>query len=257
VQRARPGAAIDDGGVLSETGKKASRNTGPGRIHGATARDLGIAILSGKHAPGDVLPNEINASVQLGISRTAYREAVRILAAKGLVESQPKTGTRVNPRSRWSLLDPDVLAWTFATEPDEDFLTGLFELRLMVEPAAAGFAAERRDDAQLERMRNALIQMQQHTVLTEAGQEADRTFHETVLEATRNEPLATLASSISEAVRWTTIYNQRDPGAQRDTMPDKWKVFDGIAAQRPDQARAAMEHLVKSSLAVAMPRKGG
>jgi len=215
-----------------------------GRIHGSIARTLGIAIVSGRYAPGDVLNNEIDASEQLNVSRSAYREAIRILAAKGLVESRPKAGTRVSPRSRWSLLDPEVLAWFFEAEPSEEFLTSLHELRMIVEPSAAALAAERRNDDQLERMRAALIQMQQHTLATEAGRAADRDFHDTVLEATDNEPLRTLSSSIGAAVRWTTIFKQRDRELARDPIPDHWKVFDAIAASRPDQARQAMERLV-------------
>ena len=85
---------------------------------------------------------EIEASEALGVSRTAYREAIRILAAKGLIESRPKAGTRVTQRSRWNLLDPDVLGWAFESEPDLDLLESLFELRNIVESAAAALAAD-------------------------------------------------------------------------------------------------------------------
>src|SRR5580693_6564703 len=113
------------------------------RLHGSIARKLGIAIVSGEYRPGDLLDGEIESSERLAVSRTAYREAVRILAAKGLVDARPKVGTRVNPRSKWHLLDPDVLDWTFASEPDLVLLDSLFELRNVVESAAAGFAAQR------------------------------------------------------------------------------------------------------------------
>ena len=78
------------------------------RIHGTIARDLGIEIVGGKRKPGDILGGEIEASAALGVSRTAYREAIRILSAKGLVESRPKAGTRISPRRHWNMLDPDV-----------------------------------------------------------------------------------------------------------------------------------------------------
>ncbi len=93
------------------------RGTGA-RHHGAIAHKLGVAILSGDYGPGHVLGAEVIAAELLGVSRTAYREAVQVLTAKGLVESRPKTGTRVLPRERWNLLDPDVLGWAFAGEPD-------------------------------------------------------------------------------------------------------------------------------------------
>ncbi len=86
-------------------------NSTPGklRIPGVIARDLGIKIVSCKIKPGTILEGEIAASDQRRVSRSAYREAVRILAAKGLVQPRPKMGTRVNERDAWHLLDPDVL----------------------------------------------------------------------------------------------------------------------------------------------------
>ena len=99
------------------------------RLHGTIARDLGVLIVSGRYKPGELLNGEIAASDQLHVSRGAYREAVRILAAKGLVESRPKVGTRISQPERWHLLDPDVLSWIFEFEPDDSLLNGLFELR--------------------------------------------------------------------------------------------------------------------------------
>jgi DNA-binding FadR family transcriptional regulator len=70
-----------------------------------------VLIVSGHYQPGDLLGNEITFSEQLKISRSAYREAMRILAAKGLVQSRPKTGTRINPRTQWHLMALLYLAW--------------------------------------------------------------------------------------------------------------------------------------------------
>lgn len=218
------------------------------RIHGAIARQLGVAILSGVYKPGDVLNNEISFSEELKVSRSALREAIRTLAAKGLVESRPKTGTRVSAQSRWNLLDPMVLAWYFTAEPSEQFIHGIFELRMIVEPAAAALAAERRDAGDLTRMRQALMEMEKHGLDTEAGRLADRAFHDAVLEATRNAPLITLSSTIGAAVRWTTIFKTRKHKLPRDPMPEHWKVFDAIAAGGPPAARTAMEELINLAL---------
>src|SRR5215468_11184982 len=92
------------------------------RLHGTIARKLGISIVSGRLQSGDLLDGEIASSEQLAVSRTAYREAVRILAAKGLVDARPKVGTRIRPQSDWRLLDPDVLNWVFDSEPDPQLL---------------------------------------------------------------------------------------------------------------------------------------
>lgn len=87
-------------------------------LHQTLARELGIRIVRGAYKAGDFLEREIDACERLGVSRTAYREAVRALAAKGLIEARPKIGTRVLARERWHLLDPDVLSWIFQSEPD-------------------------------------------------------------------------------------------------------------------------------------------
>ncbi|MEG9525665.1 MAG: FadR family transcriptional regulator, partial [Hyphomicrobiales bacterium] len=194
--------------------------SGSRRIHGSVARDLGVAILGGRYAPGDVLPGEIEFSEQLNVSRTAYREAIRILSAKGLVESRPRTGTRVSQRSRWNLLDPDILAWAFEAEPSETFIRDLFELRMIVEPAAAALAAERRSSLDVARMGHALEEMGRHGLATEAGRAADQAFHDLILEAARNGPLMALSSSIAAAVTWTTIFKYRRQVLPRDPMPD-------------------------------------
>jgi DNA-binding FadR family transcriptional regulator len=220
----------------------------PLRLHGSVARDLGISIVSGQHEPGDVLEGEIEASERLHVSRTAYREAVRILAAKGLVEARPKTGTRVSPRNRWHFLDPDVLSWIFNHEPDEHLIHSLFELRRVVEPAAAQLAAGRRTEAHIEGMRAALEGMAEHTLATEAGREADQEFHSALLDASGNPFLVSLSSGVGAAVAWTTIFKQRGGRKLRDPMPDHRRVFEAIEAGDPNAAHAAMTQLVDLAL---------
>ncbi len=180
------------------------------RIHGSVARAIGIEIVSGKRAPGEMLGGEIEASEALGISRTAYREAIRILAAKGLIESRPKAGTRITPRAKWNMLDPDVLAWMFeGGDPGRDFIVALFELRGIVEPAACALAAARRSAEDLAAMDAALAEMGGKGLKSAEGRAADQRFHAAILAAARNEPLAALASTVGAAVGWTTRFKQR------------------------------------------------
>lgn len=218
------------------------------RLRGAVAHYLGSAIVSGQIAPGETLTGEIANAEALDVSRSAYREAVQVLTAKGLVESRPKAGTRVLPRSRWNILDPQVLAWAFSAEPDVSFVRDLFELRAIVEPAAARLAAERRDKDDLKTMKDALAKMRRHTLATEAGRAADRAFHDALLGATHNSAMMALSASISAAVSWTTEFKQRSRALPRDPVPDHAKVFDAIAAGDPDAASAAMRALVDLAL---------
>jgi DNA-binding FadR family transcriptional regulator len=214
------------------------------RLHGSIARDLGVSIVSGDFATGDLLHNEIEASERLKVSRTAYREAIRILAAKGLVHSRPKVGTRVSAPESWHLLDPDVLSWIFESDPNESLLANLFELRGIVEPEAAALAASRRTRGHLDSMRHALQGMAEHSLTTEAGRLADREFHSALLRSSGNAFLASLTSGIAAAITWTTVFKQRKNRLSRDPMPDHQRVFDAIEAGNPAAARKAMRALI-------------
>jgi len=214
------------------------------RIPGTIARDLGVKVVSGKLKPGTILDGEIVASDQRKVSRSAYREAVRILVAKGLVRSKPKTGTWVNERRDWHLLDPDVLSWIFQVEPDYGLLENLFELRRMVEPEAAAFAAQRRSPRHLKLMSEALAGMACYSLATKEGQDADRDFHAALLDASCNDFLASLTTSITAAVTWSTVFKQRFEPLKRDAVPDHRKVYDAVAAGNAAAARKAMTELV-------------
>jgi DNA-binding FadR family transcriptional regulator len=218
------------------------------RIHGRIADDLGIAIVNGQHLPGATLPNEIEASEKLHVSRTAYREAVRTLAAKGMVESRPKAGTRVSARRRWNLLDPDVLAWMFEGDPSEEFIAGLFELRKIVEPQAAALAAQRRTSAQLARMGHALEEMALYGLSTEQGRAADQAFHDEILRATGNELLMTLTSTLGAAIRWTTIFKQRRTRLPRDPLPEHRSLYAAVAEGDAERAMQATRELIELAL---------
>jgi DNA-binding FadR family transcriptional regulator len=204
------------------------------RLKGSLAQQLAVQILSGELPAGHVFVNEIEYAEQLGISRATLREAFRILAAKGLVNSRPKSGTRVSPKRQWSLLDPDLLAWQFEARPSPEFLRDLFELRMLVEPGAAALAASRRTDAEVDGMRRALESMAAHGLGREAGRLADLNFHNIMLESTRNDMVIALASSIMAAIAWTTIYKQRKRALARDPIPDHRAMAELIRLAQAD-----------------------
>lgn len=232
-------------GSAAEESKPASGRSTGRRLHGAIAHKIGVAILSGEFLPGEILPGEVAFAQALVVSRSAYREAMHVLAAKGLVESRPKTGTRVLPRHRWNVLDPDVLAWAFAGNPDIKFVRSLFELRAIVEPAAARLSAMRRDRADLAAMKDALAAMRRHTLATEAGRAADRDFHTAILRSTQNDALAALCASIGAAVSWTTQFKQRARALPRNAIPNHARVYEAIAAGDAEGAAAAMHRLIE------------
>lgn len=224
------------------------------RLHGAVAREIGMAIVSGQLRPGHVLDGEIEASSQRRVSRTAYREAIRILSAKGLIQSRPRTGTRVSEIASWHLLDPDVLAWLFSGVPRPEVLHGLFELRTIVEPAAAAFAATRRNQTHLTDMRRALDAMTFHTLHKAEGREADKAFHGALLAATANPFVISLTNGVTAAVNALTEFKQRLAKIERDPVPDHLRVYDAIAAKDAGGARDAMIRLIRLAV-LDMPLK--
>jgi DNA-binding FadR family transcriptional regulator len=217
--------------------------------HVLLSRELGVAIVTGVHPPGTLLPGEVEIAERRGISRSVVREALRMLAAKGLLHSRPKAGTRVRERADWNLLDPDLLAWMFEGAPPPGFVRSLFELRLIVEPAAAELAARHRSGAQLSRLGHALERMAAHGLATPEGQAADQEFHTVVLEATGNELLLSLAGSIAAAVRWTTFFKYRASRQPRDPMPAHRALFDAIAASDERAAHDATAALIRQAQA--------
>ena len=237
---------------MARTKSVAAGKSGAGaktlRLHGSIARDLGRAIVSGRFKPGDVLDGEIESSEQLQVSRTAYREAVRILAAKGLVESRPKVGTRVTPQGRWHLLDPDVLGWIFSGDPDPSILDALFELRAIVEPAAAGLAAKRRSQRHIDIMRRSLDAMARHSLNVEAGRIADQEFHAALLSASGNPFIVSLTNGMTAAVDALTEFKVRDAPLVREPVPDHERVYEAVAAKDASRANKAMANLIRLAM---------
>lgn len=173
---------------------------------------------------------------------------MRILSAKGLVRSRPRVGTRVSPLDQWHLLDPDVLSWAFSGEPAPEVLYGLFELRTIVEPAAAALAATRRNQQQLDLLRAALDDMARHTLHVEDGRMADQRFHAALLAATGNPFIVSLTNGVTAAVVALTEFKQRIAPLKRDPVPDHLRVYDAIAAKDADAAREAMAELIRLAI---------
>lgn len=215
------------------------------RVHGAVAREIGLAIVSGRLRPGQVLDGEIEASARRKVSRAAYREAMRILSAKGLVHSRPRTGTRVSEVVDWNLLDPDVLMWMFSGIPRPEVIHGLFELRSVVEPAAAALAATRRRETHLLEMRRALDEMLKHTLRAPEGRAADMAFHAALLAGTANPFIVSLTNGVTAAVNSLTEFKMRLAKIDRDPVPDHLRVYDAIAARDAAAARDAMTRLIR------------
>lgn len=220
----------------------------PDRLFGQVAQKLAVAIITGRVRAGEVLPNEDDLRSEISVSRTAYREAVKILTAKGLVEARPKSGTRAAPRERWNLLDPDVLSWHFESDPNEKFIRDLFELRRFVEPSAARLAAQRRTSADIARIEAAYRGMADGAPYAEATIRADLAFHEAIFSAAQNAALQCLSSAVIATLQWSLLLKTGDEAAYIESLPDHEHVLLAIIDRDGDLASARMAGLVIDSL---------
>jgi DNA-binding FadR family transcriptional regulator len=215
-----------------------------GGLHGRVVHTIGRRILSGAIRPGDLLP----ADPSWRASRTVLREAIKVLAAKGLVESRPRTGTRVRAPQSWNLLDPDVLAWQQEGMAPRAFLRKLTDVRLIVEPAAAERAAERAGPDALAELEEAFRDMEAalggSPVDLEAFDRADIRFHRAVLHACDNDLLERMSAIVYSALLVSFHATSRVPGSARAALPRHRAILDAIRARQPRRAAAAMRRLV-------------
>lgn len=214
-------------------------------LHGRVAHEIGRRIVSGAIAEGEHLPRESELAAQHGVSRQAVREALKVLAAKGLVASRRRAGTTVLPRERWNLLDPDVLAWHPPGAISPAFLSDLIELRLLIEPAAAAFAAKRADGEHIGRVREALEAMRAAVGKEEEFHRADMEFHAALFSASGNS-LIDLLSTIISPVLQTSFHVQATTGPTFELAIEQHEVlYAAIAKGDDDGARRAMEAILQ------------
>jgi len=156
-------------------------------LHERIIDELGREIVSGGLKPGDRLASDQELIERFEASRTAIREAMKVLSTKGLIEARQRAGTRVRPRTQWDLLDAEVLEWHTPDAITDSFLKDLEELRELIEPEAAGLAAMRATDENVEAMENAFLRMEASAADRPAFAQADLAFHLAVLDASQNQ----------------------------------------------------------------------
>lgn len=215
----------------------------PRRLHSDVVAHIGAKIIGGEYAVGQILPREEEFVEELAIGRSVVREALRVLASKGLVEARPKRGTQVLPKDSWQLLDPDVLGWRAQRGNSGQFLRDLTDLRAMIEPAACRLAAERATNTELKLIA-ALGREMEHTEGDElAFIEADMRFHHALLQAAHNDLLVQIGVAIETGLRLSLeVTVSMGHGAR---VSEHAEVAAAIGARAPARARKAMSHLIE------------
>lgn len=215
--------------------------------HWQVVNALGKAIIAGEFPIGATLPGDAELVARFGVSRTVLREAMKTLAAKGLVVPRARIGTRVTPRSQWNLFDGDILTWHFAVGVDEHFLLHLSEIRLGFEPHAAALAARHASEADIIQMMHLAVAMGDPTHTPETLAHADLRFHLSVMDASRNPFMRTVGSLIEAAL--AGVFKLSSPEADQikigDVASSHIRIVEEIRRRDEEGARRAMENVIR------------
>lgn len=203
---------------------------------------LGKAIVTGEYEDRP-FPTEGELARQHGISRSVTREAVKMLAAKGLLAARPRRGTVVQPKENWNLFDPDVLVWLLDRKFSIELLVHFSQLRSAIEPAAAELAARHATPHALDMIRDG------HRLMVEAERgngdplEADIAFHIAILAASGNPFFAQFRDVVATALRTSIKFTNRIKGRTADVR-EHGAVLLAIEARDPQAARLAMSRII-------------
>lgn len=221
-----------------------------GTMSAQVARILGMRIVGGEYAPGEILPVEAELCTAFGVSRTTVREAVKQLGSKRLLETLPKIGTRVLPFADWSLLDRDVLGWRLLAQFDTKIVEDIFEMRLCFEPRASALVALQGEADDMSTIRRRLHELED--ALKPGGDvrlaaQSDLDFHLSIINMSRNGMFITIGSAIKAALRVSAEMMHRHPERPERDLSLYNAVGAGILARDPGAASAAMERLLSAS----------
>ena len=209
----------------------------------SVVEEIGLRILDGIYAPSQALPTEPELMAELRISRTVLREAIKILAAKGLIVSRPKSGTHVRPSRHWNLLDPVILDLYCRVYDYSEFAQNFQKLRVIIEPEAAAMAASQRSARQLRALDETYAAMKGARDIAD-WTKADLAFHEAILEATGNPFMQPLGSLIRAALDTLLFHSAKTSANPFDSLRDHGAVLEAIRGRDAAQAREAMNRLL-------------
>jgi len=184
------------------------------------------AITSGVLKPGERLM-EIQMAEELGVSRTPVREAIRRLEMEGFLVMVPRRGTYV---ADLSIKD----------------INEVFEIRTALDVLAAGLAAERITEEELEQMERLLVEIGEYIDKGEADKivVADGEFHDVLYRASRNDRLVGIISNLREQFTRFRSISMAYPGRVKNTLEEHRRLVEAIAQRDPDLAQQyAREHM--------------
>lgn len=209
------------------------------RLSDKVAEMMRQTILSRQLVPGTSLPSERELGEQFGVSRTVIREAIRALAAKGIVEVRSGSGLRVASVDEATALES--LSWFIRGGQLE--YPKVHEVRSTIEVEMAGLAAERRTSEELQALRDSHARFVKVIGDVDKATAADVEFHALIARATQNDLFSVLLGSIGDAL--TEIRHETLAGGSAPATIDAHaRILEAIAERDGNGAREAMrEHL--------------
>lgn len=194
-------------------------------------------IVSGELKPGQRLPPEKELSETLGLSRNSLREAVKSLEIIRVLDVRRGDGTYVTSLEPRLLLE--AMAFVVDLHQDQSIIE-IFDVRRVLEPHAAGLAAVRITDEQLEQLRSSLDAV----ALTASVEDLvahDLEFHRLISEAGGNAYLSSLLDSMSgETVRARIWRGITEEGSSARTLSEHAAILQALQNRDPEMARAAL-----------------
>ena len=218
----------------------------PKKLHAQVVERLGQLIVDGHYAEGDKLPVEAELSVEYGVSHSVMREVIKILMAKGLVQSRPRVGTVVQSRASWNMLDADVLTWTINALPEAQFLDMLFEARMAIEPGAAQLAAVHGTDEDIEAIVQAYRDMQA-AESPAALLEPDLRFHLAIGDASHNPLIRHIVRALHTALAVSISLTSRHPNTYALSQPRHKAIMQALVRRDGKAAAKATIRLLEES----------
>ncbi len=197
---------------------------------------IGGWILTGKNPPGDILPSEQALSEQFGVSKTVIREAMKVLASKGLVTIRQGIGTTVNSRELWHPFDPMIL---LHSQKGTTFFD-LLQARQILEPEVAAIACAQGDDPKFIEQLTHFIERGGQVTTVDGHVHYDLAFHQALADATGNQMLVIMMNSIGQFLRASREALFHVPGALGRSIDFHREIRDAVARNDPDAARDAM-----------------
>ena len=204
---------------------------------------IGAEIALGRHPVGAAIPTETELMESLGVGRSSVREAIRVLASLGMVETAPRRGTIVAPRGRWNMLNRDVMRWLMRDgQYDPDLLAAINEARRIFEPASAALAARKASAAQILAVEAAYVQMEEAATQgdPDAAIEADRAFHLAIQRATSNPILGGFDAALDVVLGLLFSVTANHMDNFRDNLANHLRVVEAIRRKDPEAAEQAM-----------------